>query len=372
MSKLPLPELILVPFDPVAIEREVFETFETILGRAILPGEVEYLLAHGQAYREVLAYQRMNEALRQCLVRYARFPALDYLGDLVGTPRLLGRAAKCIMRFTLRAALGVDMEIAAGTIVLTRDRKVRFATDTVLVIPAGETYGDVIAIAETSGTAGNAYDIGAVNILNVPISNVTAASVSITYGGADVETDERYRDRVLEAPEGFSTAGPEGAYRHHAMLAHQDIVSVAVLSPSPGVVNVYPLTADGVPSEDILSLVTAALSNKKVIPLTDLVEVLAPEAVEYSIDVTLTLYSEADATIVSAAATQALEKYAASTRLKLGADVVLSQLIGSIARIDGVYSVAFTTPSATVEIEDDQFAICTDIDVAIAEERIDG
>ncbi|WP_235424816.1 baseplate J/gp47 family protein [Vibrio vulnificus] len=47
----------------------------------------------------------------------------------------------------------------------------------------------------------------------------------------DTETDEQYRRRVQMAPEGFSTAGPDGAYIFHALNAHEDVLDAFPLNP---------------------------------------------------------------------------------------------------------------------------------------------
>lgn len=96
-------------------------------------------------------------------------------------------------------------------------------------------------------------------------------NVTLSFGGADIESDDRLRDRIILAPESFSVAGPKGAYIYWAKTAHQNIIDVAVESPEPGTVNVYPLMKDGVLTVEVKSLVEEVLNNDKRRPLCDLV-----------------------------------------------------------------------------------------------------
>lgn len=60
-----------------------------------------------------------------------------------------------------------------------------------------------------------------------------------------LEDDESFRRRAQLALEGFSTAGPDGAYLFHALSASAKVRDVGVKSPAPGEVLVTVLSADG-------------------------------------------------------------------------------------------------------------------------------
>ena len=62
-----------------------------------------------------------------------------------------------------------------------------------------------------------------------------------------VEDDDRLRKRCQLSLEGYSTAGPVGAYIFHALSASVNVKSVAVASPTPGevVVTILSAIADG-------------------------------------------------------------------------------------------------------------------------------
>lgn len=59
------------------------------------------------------------------------------------------------------------------------------------------------------------------------------------------ETDEAFRERIALAPEGWSTAGPRGAYEFHSRSAHADIKDVRASNAGAGVVQVAVLSQVG-------------------------------------------------------------------------------------------------------------------------------
>lgn len=352
-----LPEPSFIDCDPGTITAELIAAYETATGRTLYPAQVERLLIDLIAYRETLIRIAVQEAAKQNLVAYAVYPMLDHLGDLVGVTRLSPASATCTLRFTLTAAQTFDVEIPAGTRVESKDGAVIFATDSDLTIPAASTTGDATATCETAGTAGNGYAIGEINNLLDVINYVSsAANTDETTGGDAEETDDAFRARIQLAPERFSNAGSVGAYEYWAKSAHQSIVDVAVLSPEPGRVAIYPLTETGAPSAAILAAVEAVCSADDVRPLTDGVDAIAPAQIGYTIDATIILYEAADAASVTTLIETALETYLTTQRAKLGADIVRSQLIAVINNVSGVYSTTLTSPAADVVVAANEWA----------------
>src|SRR5690606_34861047 len=60
-----------------------------------------------------------------------------------------------------------------------------------------------------------------------------------------LESDSDFRHRIQLAPEGFSVAGPEGAYIFHALNADPDVLDASATSPTPGEVVVTVLSRSG-------------------------------------------------------------------------------------------------------------------------------
>ena len=182
-----------------------------------------------------------------------------------------------------------------------------------------------------------------------------------TLGGAEVESDERYRSRVQLSPEKASVAGPAGKYRYWAESAHQDIAVVAVDSPSPGKVDVIVLMKDGeLPSAEVLSAVDAVVSPEDVRPLTDNTEIMAPEVVNYSVDLTWWLGS-GNATLsasIQESVNRAIQNFILWQKSKLGRDINPTELVHLI-RQAGAKRVQIVSPVDTV-ISKRQIAILAD------------
>jgi phage-related baseplate assembly protein len=362
-----LPEPNFIDRDPQAITAELVAQYEALTGKTLYPAQVERLLIDVIAYRETLVRVGIQEAAKQCLVAYARAPMLDYLGELVGVTRLPAQPAKTTERFSIAAALATNVLIPAGTRVESGDGRAVFATDADATLVAGQTSIDIAVTAVEPGTDGNGWQPGQINVLvdefveaDFTVTNLTASS-----GGIAEEDDERLRESIRLAPEAFSTAGSRLAYRFHAMRAHQSIVDVAVLSPAPVVVKLYPLTQTGLPDASLLTQVEATCSAEKVRPLTDQVQALAPTQVDYAITAQLTPYTSADAASVLAKANEAAAAYKADRAAGLGRDIVPSQIIAAL-QVAGCYQVALTSPAALIAVGENEWAHCTAINLTLA------
>lgn len=81
-------ELKVIADDASAIRAEIAAAYEAATGKTLYQAQVESLLVDLIAYRETLIRAAINDTARQNLVRFARAPMLDYLGELVGVARL--------------------------------------------------------------------------------------------------------------------------------------------------------------------------------------------------------------------------------------------------------------------------------------------
>lgn len=361
-----LPEPQFIERDAIKITQELISQYEAMTGKKLYPAQVERLLIDLIAYREMLLRIGIQEAAKQNLVEYARFPMLDYLGELVGVKRLPAQPARTTLRFTLTEPQSFDVLIPAGTQVETKDGKYIFSTVAKAVVQAGKLYVDVEAICEIQGSAANGYIPGEINSLLSPMPYVEKVeNITVSFGGTDEETDDRLRERIKLAPERFSLAGPEGAYRFWAMSVHQDIVDVAVLSLSPGEVKVYPLMKWGDPTAEILSNIAQTLNNEKVRPLTDYVQVLSPARVDFSILANVTLYDFADSGTVQKTISKKIDEYIAMMKSKLGKDIVRSQIIGLLNGVYGVYKTELISPAQDRVLSKNEWANCVSVTINI-------
>src|SRR5579863_5727174 len=358
--------------DPNLVLADMVAAFEAAAGRTLQPAQVERLVINLYAYRESLVRNAIQYAAQQNLLAYAIFPMIDYLGQLLGVGRLPAQGATTILQFTLANSLAVAYAIAAGTQVGSNDGQYVFATNEALTIPAGTLSASVEATATVAGAGANGYLVGQINVQLEPsvlIGSVTNTTVS--GGGSAPETDDHLRTRIQAAPNQFSVAGPEGAYRYFTLSADASIIDAQVTSPAPGQVNVYVLTGPitqqpsaapnnaGLASATLLSKVLALLSSDNVRPLTDTVNALAVAEVDYQIAGTITLYADADPASTMEAANTAAQNFAIALSSRIQRDIVPSQIIEALS-VAGVYEVTLTAPVYT-PLAAGQWANCVSI-----------
>lgn len=177
------------------------------------------------------------------------------------------------------------------------------------------------------------------------------------------EGDESLRRRVQLSFEGFSTAGPEGAYIFHALGSDARVLDADARSPIPGqvIVSVLSNVGSGAAPSDLLDAVNETLSDEDVRPLTDQVLVESAVIVNYAIAAQLTLYHGPDADVVVDAAMDAAVTYA-ETNHRLGRDVTLSGLYAALHQ-EGVQNVTLTSPASSIAIARNQASYCTGITI---------
>lgn len=182
---------------------------------------------------------------------------------------------------------------------------------------------------------------------------------------AVLESDDALRRRVQLSFEGFSTAGPEGAYIFHSLGADARVLDASAHSPVPGQVVVAVLSniGDGTAPADLLDAVNATLSADDVRPLTDQVLVKSAEIISYTVSATLTLYPGPDADVVVANAQAALDAYVENNH-RLGRDVTLSGLYAALHQ-EGVQNVILTSPTVSVVANWDQATWCTGTTITV-------
>ena len=361
-----LPEPNFIDRNVGTITREWIALYEEKTGKTLQPAQIERILIDVGVYRENLLRIGIQEAAKQNLVNFATYPMLDYLGELVGVKRIPAKPSKTTIKFSIAEIQTFNVSVSVDTQIESKDGKVIFKTLKDSFIPAGELFIEVDAEAETEGIIGNGYLTGEIKNLITPLSYIESAeNITTSTGGADIEDDNSLRERIKQAPEKFSNAGSKGAYRYWTATAHQDIIDVAVLNPTAGVVNVYPLTKSGSPTPEILTLVEDILTDEEIRPLTDQVIVQAPEQIDFSIEGSITLYNFADADSVVAEMNSKLDKYILELKSKLGKDIVPTQIIAILNSIYGAYKVDLIFPTFT-EIDEHQWANCTGYNISIA------
>jgi phage-related baseplate assembly protein len=363
--------------DPNLILADMVAAFESAAGRTLQPAQVERLLINLYAYRESLVRNAIQYAGQQNLLAYSIFPMIDYLGQLLGVTRLPAQAATTTIQFSLANPLSISYTLPAGTQVGTSDGQFAFAIDRSLTIAAGTMTAVASATATAAGAGANGYLAGQIAVqLNPSVLIASAVNVSTSAGGSAPETDDHLRTRIQAAPNQFSVAGPEGAYRFFALSADPAIADTQVASPAPGQVSVYVLTgpvglqpatppnAAGIAGTALLNKVSTLLSSDNVRPLTDTVSVFPVTEVDYQISGTITLYSDADPVATMTVANSAAQSFALALASRIQRDIVPSQIIEALS-VPGVYEVTLSAPTYT-QLAAGQWANCSAITLSQA------
>lgn len=361
-----------VETDATNIESEIITGYEKAAGRTLAAGDpVRLFLLHIAA---VIIQQRsvINIAAQQNTLAYAQGRYLDALGLNVAVERLPASAAVTTLRFTLSQAMAEPYVIPADTEV--GNGVVTFVTDEELVIKAGDLYADVGATCTTTGEGGNGYLPGQVSTIVKPLPFIAGAkNTTTTSGGSDTEDDERFAERIRTAPNSYSVAGPRRAYIYHAKSVSPAIIDVQVASPSPGVVNVYPLLEGGeLPGSDILSLVEEHLNDETIRPLTDEVHAVAPTGKAFTINVKYWINTKDlnRSQTIQENVRKAVEEYRLWQTTSIGRDIVPTKLLAAVINAGAMHIDAETlSPSAYVKLEDGEVAQCADVTVTYAGSR---
>lgn len=180
------------------------------------------------------------------------------------------------------------------------------------------------------------------------------------------EALERFRQRIPLSLEGFSTAGPTGAYIFHSLNASAEVKDVAVASPAPGevLVTILSQSGDGRPSAELLSTVSQKLNHDEIRPLTDKVTVQGAAVKRYQVDAVLLLDSGPDTQPVKQLAITKVTDYV-TRQHQLGAAVTLSGLYAALHQ-NGVQNVQLNSPSGDIAVAAAEAAWCSQISVTIA------
>lgn len=212
------------------ISTTILEELENGVGEPLYPGDERRIYGEALSQVVVSVYNTVNDACRQKMLRYARGTVLDALGENRDVTRISPKAATTTLCFGVDEPFSSNIIIPAGLRV-TGDFVHYFITDSTVVLYAGALSVEVTATAENGGVEYNDIAPGGINKI-VDVSEVPTidyvTNIDATEGGGDQEDDETFRERIREAENRLSTAGPARAYKYWA-LSSNPLVSDAVV-----------------------------------------------------------------------------------------------------------------------------------------------
>lgn len=344
-----LPDIEFVNSDKDEIQAIILSIYKQVTGRQLAQGDPVRLFILVITNVIILLLNKINETGKQNLLKYATGENLDHLGVLVGVARAPAAKAVTTVEITMANSSTSLRTIPKGTRVTAGDGVFFELLQEASVLP-GHTTVTAQFYCTATGESGNNYAPGEITTLVDPLPYVQSVrNTTKSQSGADIEDDERYRDRIHNAPESFSCAGAEGAYEFFAKKASQTIIDVKTISPKAGEVVIYPLLEKGqLPEQEILTKVEAMCNQTHVRPLTDKVSAKAPGQKSY--DINLTYYinraDQTQASIIQANVEKSVEEYVVWQRSAMGRDINPSELVRKVMEA-GAKRVNVVSPSYT-------------------------
>jgi len=341
-----------VPTDPEEIVTELIALYEAIFETTVQPASPERLFIQYVAAAIIQERVQNNYTGNQNIPSRAEGKNLDALAELTySKKRPEATAATCTMRFSISTEQKSAVLIPAGTRITDASKTHVWVTQEDNYIPIGETYIDVEHVTcQSAGTAGNGYTPGQINkLVDVYDYYTSCENVTASAGGSDAPNDDEYYELMRASMDAYSTAGAAGSYIYWAKQVSTEIMDVAAVSPTPGVVKLYVLMDGGtLADEEMKAKVLEACSADERRPLTDWVLVEDAEAVPY--DIAFTYYTQTDAGIsaadLEAAVQKAVEEYTAWQCGKLGRDINPDELRKYLYRT-GIKRIELTAPAFT-------------------------
>lgn len=225
-------ELNFIETSAAEIWDEVLEELENGVAEPLYPGDERRIFGEALTQVIVAVYSAVNDACRQKMLQYARDDVLDAIGETRDVERLDPTYATTTLRFSVETANPSNLVIPAG-VRASNDFEHYFATDATAVLPAGSLYVDVPATATEGGSDYNGIAPNEIcriiDVSQVPLIDAVA-NLTETDGGGDIEDDDSYRERIREAENKLSTAGPAKAYKYWALSANSLVSDVVVIS----------------------------------------------------------------------------------------------------------------------------------------------
>ncbi len=299
---------------------------------------------------------------RQMFAKTATGEFLDNHAEDRGLSRKQAVKSSGLVAFRVNEARSEDIIIPSGTIVSTSgSSSIRFITDSTEVLAAGSVRKSVHCIAERAGADGN-VSAGTIDVMVSSVIGIdNIINTGAFSGGADRESDDELRERILDTYRNVSN-GCNAAYYKKLAQNVDGVYSVKVVprARGAGTVDVNICGQGEMVSNTAVARVQALLNENRELN----VDVRANAATEVIVSFGVNImvrdgYSFRD---VKTRLTSAVRDYVLS--LGVGGDVVESQLGGVIASVEGVYDYIFMFGyDSSYSVADDEFAVFSSITI---------
>ena len=295
-------------------------------------------------------YLSLNQVQQQAFIQTAQGQSLDYLAVIAGLTRYPASAAVRLGVFNAAIATGARFSTING------ENSINFiCTAAATVSDPTEGFYYYQLTAETAGTIGNEYTGPILPIQTIP--GLTSAEITdILIPGDDTETDEAFRERIIEALNERPFGGNIAAYKQYVSgIDGVGSVQVYPIWAGGGTVKLSVLGADWLPaSEELVENVQNAVDPPPnqglglgMAPIGAQVTVVAPTERTVNVSATLTLQSGYQIGQVQEPIEQAIEAYlltvrqawdtnTSTTSVVYEANVYLARITAAIVGVTGV------------------------------------
>lgn len=302
------------------------------------------------AYALAGFYLSLDQVQRSAFIQTAVGESLDMLAVIGGLTRYPASAAVRLGVFNAAVPIGARFSTINGT------NSINFAVTAVATVSEPEegfTYYQLTA--ETAGTIGNEYTGPILPITTIP--GLTSAQITdILVPGDDTETDDAFRERLIEALNNRPFGGNIADYRQN-VLAIDGVGGVQVYPTwnGGGTVKLSVLGADFLPaSPTLVENVQNAIDPPPnqglglgLAPIGAKVTVAAPTELTVNVSATLMLAAGYAIGQVQEPVEQAIEAYllsvrqewdtnTSSTAVSYAADVYVARITAAIVGVTGV------------------------------------
>lgn len=282
---------------------------------------------------------------RQAFVQTATGEHLDRLGELRCCQRKTPSCASGILTFSVTEPAEEDIIIPSGTVCSVYDKPyVQYATGEKAVIKTGEQSVSVKADALTAGDICNA-EAGTVTVMvNAPIGVTAVTNLKNFKGGYDGESDESYRERILNHY--IEDLNGENIGSYESLILSLDYVTDCRIPPAdvPGVINIYVSTKN----DSLTDEQKWEISRKVYAGIVTGAEINVLLAAQKDFDLTV------EATVLSGFDSQKIKEEIESRVLsvteasKIGKPISYNSLYRKLLDIDGVTEFAVYCPQSSI------------------------
>ena len=322
------------------IFNEMTEEFESVTQRAISP-DCDMAVRMKAAAVEIEAlYVYGDWILRQCFPQTADGANLDNHASMRFITRKSAAKASGSISFSIPAAVSHNVTIPSGTVCMTA-QGASFETTENGVITQGSMVATVPARAVNAGKNGNVA-AGTVNYMtNAPVGVTACTNYNAFIGGADEESDEELRKRILDSYNALSNGANKAWYEKTALSVEGvDVAKAIPRARGIGTVDVVIAQNDGAPSQALIDEVQAVFDEQREICVDVLV--CAPSVTRLNFDLDLTVKKGYDYDTVKAGVETAIGTMIGKN--KLGKNIYRATIGEAIFHVDGVENFRLNDP----------------------------